>query len=183
MTGRMMVSFTVIVAAFGLVTIAVVYFKLTGALYRQAVERAKIMAVNVSDSAAGYMAKKNSSGLRDLLRKQADRPQVAYILVQNNASKIFAQSLATLPPELETISPTTDGERVLRIGAARVLEVNAPVLEGHMGTVRLGLWRDKVDTEISQTVRPLVEILFIVSGAALLMAMFLAWRINRPIVR
>lgn len=182
-TGRMMVSFTLIVGAFGLVTIALVYFKVTGSLYHQAVERAKVMAVNVGDSAAGYMIKKNNSGLRDLLRKQADRPQVAYIVVQNNASKVFAHSFAALPPELETLSQTAEGERVLQIGAARVVEVSAPISESHMGIVRLGLWRDKVDAEISQTVRPLVEILFAVSGAGLLVAMFLAWRINRPIVR
>ncbi len=183
MTGRTMVFFALIVGAFGLVTIALVYFKLTGSLYRQAVERAKVMAVNVGDNAVGYMVKKNNSGLRDLLRKQADRPEVAYILVQNNANKIFAHSLTAFPPELQTLSPTVKGERLLQIGSARVLEVSAPVSEGHMGMVRLGLWRDKVDAEISQTVRPLVEILFAVLGAGLLMAMFLAWRINRPIVR
>jgi len=187
LTGRMIISFTSIVAAFGLLTIAIVYFTLAGSLRRHVMQRARVTAVNVGDSAAGYLFKKNAQGMRELLRKHAKRPGVAYIVVQNNAGAIFAHSFAVLPQELQNMSTvgsaSSESVRSLRVGDEEVEEVTVPILEGQAGAVRLGIWRDEVDAEIRGTVTPLVKILSLVVGSGLLMVIYFVWRINRPVIR
>ncbi len=187
LTGRMIISFTSIVMAFGLLTIAIVYFTLAGSLRRHAMQRARVTAVNVGDSVPGYLFKKNAQGMRELLRKHADRAEVAYIVVQNKAGAIFAHSFAVLPQELQNTSTvgiaSSESVRSLRIGDGEVEEVTVPILEGQAGAVRLGIWRDEVDAEIRRTVTPLVKILSLVVGSGILIVIYFVWRINRPIIR
>jgi HAMP domain-containing protein len=185
LSGRMVATFTCIVAMLGLVTIAVVYFTVKSSLRYHAIERARITAVNVSDSAAGYILKKNPKGMRELLQKRTHRSELAYILVQNNLNKIYAHTFDVLPTELENTSSAVgdQGERSLRLGEAAVIEVSVPILEGRSGTVRIGIWQNEIDREISREITPLIKVLFLVVTGGILMAIYLAWKINRPIVR
>ena len=52
-----------------------------------------------------------------------------------------------------------------------------------MGAVRVGIWKDDVDTEIGKTVVPIVKLIVLVVCGGVLMAIFLVRRITRPIVR
>jgi len=187
LTRRLALSFVGVVAAFGLFTIFLVHFTLSASLRRHAIERARVTAVNISDNAAGYLSKKNSSALRELLRKHANRPEVAYVAVQNRAGQIFAHSLAVLPEEIHgepaLSSSPTEGLRNFRLGDGLVDELTVPVMDGQAGVVRLGLWRDEIAAEIERSVQPLVKFLLIAVGAGVLAAIYLAWRINRPILR
>ena len=185
LSGRMVATFTCIVAMLGLVTIAVVYFTVKSSLRYHAIERARVTAINVSDSAAGYILKKNAKGMRELLQKRTHRSEVAYILVQNNLNKIYAHTFDVLPAELENTSSAVgdQGERSLRLGGVPVIEVSVPILEGRSGTVRIGIWQKEVDREISRAITPLIETLFLVVMGGIAMAIYLAWKINRPIVR
>jgi HAMP domain-containing protein len=187
LTGRMIVSFTAIVAAFGLLTVTVVHFTLTAALRKNAIQRAKLTAANVSDISAAYLAKNNAKGLRELLARHANRPEMAYILVQNRAGEILGHSFAMLPQEIRTMPPVGDAQhesqRLLRIGDGEVFEMTMPVMNGQLGTVRVGIWRDEINAEINRTEMPLLKVLLSVVGAGILVAFYLAWRINRPIVR
>ena len=187
LTGRMIVSFTAIVAAFGLLTVAVVHIALTASLRNNAIQRAKVTAANVSDISAAFMVKKNAKGLRELLAKYANRPETAYILVQNPAGEILGHSFATLPQEIQNMpdipEARAEGQRLLRIGDGDVLEVTVPITGGQLGTVRVGIWRDEIDAEVRRSTMPLVKTLLLVVGGGILVAFYVAWRINRPIVR
>ena len=185
LSGRMVTTFTCIVAMLGLVTITLVYFTVKSSLRYHAIERARVTAINVSDSAAGYILKKNAKGMRELLQKRTNRSELAYILVQNNSKKIYAHTFEVLPEELENASSEVggQGERSLRLGGAAVIEVSVPILEGRSGTVRIGIWQKEIDGEISRAITPLIKALSLVVIGAILMAIYLAWKINRPIVR
>jgi HAMP domain-containing protein len=183
---RLMFGAAVIVAAFGMLASALVYFRLSSALSEHALQRAKVTAVNVSDGASPYLIKKNAARLRDLLRKHANRPELAYIVVEDRAQRIFAHSFPVLPAELSerSIGPDgTDNRRTLRLGGNAVYEVSVPIMEGRAGAVRVGIWRERVDEEISETMKPLIAWLACVSAGGILAALFFAWRINRPIFR
>jgi HAMP domain-containing protein len=184
---RLMFAFAGIVAALGMLATALVYFRLTSALSEHALQRARVTAVNVSDSATPYLFKNNASGLRELLRKQANRPDLAYVIVEDRAKRIFAHSFASLPGEVTdppgNAEEASHGRRLLRIGGNAVYEVAVPISEGRSGTVRVGIWRARVDDEINQTVIPLTTWLACVVIGGVLAAMFLAWRINRPIFK
>jgi HAMP domain-containing protein len=140
----------------------------------------------VSDGATPYLLKSNPVGLRELLRKYGSRPDLAYIVVEDRARKVFAHSLPVLPDEIENSARTPNASRetrLLRLGDDEVYEVAAPVLEGRGGSVRVGVWRERIDQEIRATLMPLMSWLLGLTLAGVLLAMFLAWRINRPIFR
>ena len=187
LTGRMIFTFTGIVGAFGLVSVALVYFTLSSSLSRHVIQRARVMAVNVSDGAPGYLLKNNAAGLRELLRKHANRPELAYILIQDGSEEIVAHTFGTLPQEVRGSSSLdnkfSESQRTLQIGGNTVYEVSFPILEGRMGLVRLGIWRDQVNAENNQTLMPLLKLLSLVVSGGILLALFLVWRINRPILK
>jgi nitrogen fixation/metabolism regulation signal transduction histidine kinase len=49
--------------------------------------------------------------------------------------------------------------------------------------VRVGIWKDQIDDEINKTLIPIVKFIVLVFCGGILMAIFLTWRITRPIVR
>ena len=121
------------------------------------------------------------------MRKHVNQPEVAYIIVQNRAGKIFSHTLDILPAEVQNTTALSDiraeSQRSFRLGDGVVYEVTVPVMDGKIGAVRLGLWRDEITSEINRDVMPLVKVLLLVAGGGVLMAVYLAWRINRPILR
>jgi HAMP domain-containing protein len=187
LTGRMIFTFTTIIAMFGLLTMATVYFALTASLRTQVIERARVAAVNVSDSAAGFLLKKNFIGLRELLGKFADRKGTAYVLVENSRGEILAhissaQSSEIRVPDQSHALASADQHRLWAEQGA-IDEVTAPILEGQIGSVRLGIWRDAVDSEIFRTVMPLMKVIALVIAGGIVLAIVLAWKIIRPIIK
>jgi HAMP domain-containing protein len=186
LTGKMIFIFSGIVAAFGLITMAVVYFTLSSSLNKHVMQRVRVVALNISDGASGYLHRNNAAGLRELLRKHANQPELAYILVENRAGEIFAHSFAVLPEEIQGASladQRKESQRTLRVGGAVVAEVSVPILEGRNGTVRVGIWRNPVNAEIREIMAPLLWMLTLTMCGGILAAILLAWRINRPILK
>lgn len=183
----MILTFTTVVTLFGITTAALVYYTLAQSLTGHAIQRAKIIALNVSDSAPVYLIKQDADKLRELLRKQVSNAPMAYVLVERRSGEIFAHSFAILPEELQNQSAAGGdaiaAERTLRVGQGMVYEVSVPILDGQSGTVRVGIWQDDVDAAIGEIVAPMIKwlILIVIGGA--FTALFLAWNISHPIVR
>jgi len=187
LTGRMIIAFSAIIASFGLLTIATVYFTLTSSLERHVLDRARVTAVNIRDTVPAFLFKKDISGLRVFLGNYAGQGGVAYVLVENSGGKVLAHSFAVLPEEVRRESLqerlTADKPRELQLGERAVHEVAVAASDGKVGAVRLGIWRDEVNEEISRAVTPLVQLILSVVGVGVLLAIFLAWKINRPILK
>jgi HAMP domain-containing protein len=224
LSGKMIFTFTAIIAAFGALTLALVYFTLNSSLTKQWIQRATVTAVNVSDSAPSHLFKKDAVRLREFLRKYANRPGVAYVLIEDRQGEILSHSFAVLPQQIQNRPQTEtqdrkkavtleaqefirrfllhvlpegfmrirhfaisiaqgDVERLFRLGDGMVYEVRVPILEGQMGAVRVGIWKDDVDAEISKTVIPIMKLVVLVVCGGILMVIFLVWRITRPILR
>ena len=185
--GKLLLAFAGTVALFGMGAAAVVYFTLTPSLREHELKWATVLALNVSDSAAGYLAAKHSADLPRLLRKFASDQSTAYIVVADRGGAVVAHNLAELPVELRPandagLTPALD-RRTLTIGSEPVYEVAAPVLDGRAGVVRVGLWADRVEAQIQLAVAPLMIGILAVVVAGLLSAIYLVRRINRPILR
>ena len=187
LSGRMILTFTTLVTLFGIITAALVYYTLAQSLTGHAIQRAKIIALNIGDSAPAYLIKQDADKLRELLRKQVSNAPMAYVLVERRSGEIFAHSFAILPEELHNQSATggsaVAAQRTLRVGQGMVYEVSVPILDGQSGRVRVGIWQDDVDAAIGEIVTPLIKwlVLIVIGGA--FTALFLAWNISRPIVR
>ena len=186
LTGRMIAAFAAIVAIFGLLAISTVYVAFTSALRSHAAQRARITALALSDQVPAYVFKNNVSGLREFLRQHASRPGIAYALVENRAGEIVAHSFTVLSPGVKSQPAPVDGSqkwRVLNIEQGAVYEVTAQILEGQLGVLRLGIWADGVDAEILRIILPVVKLIASTIGLGILLTIFLAWKINRPILR
>jgi HAMP domain-containing protein len=187
LTGKMIFTITAIIAAFGSLMLVLVYFTVASSLTKQSIQRARLIALNVSDSLPAYLFKKDAARLREFLRKYASRPGMAYIVVEGRKGEIVSHSFAALPPQVQNIVPSdhaqSAGQRLFRLGDAMVHEVSVPVLEGPIGAVRVGIWKGQIDDEISKTLIPIVKFIALVFCGGILMASFLTWRITRPIVR
>ena len=187
LTGKMLLGFTGTVALFGFCAAAVVYFTLMHSLREHQLQRATVLAVNVSDVAAGYMVAKKSAELRGLLRKSAGGAATAYIIVEDRNGSVAAHSLADLPAELQPSSDRVLVRQAYRrkrsIGTNPVYETVVPLLDGQAGAVRVGLWAAVVEAEVRRTVAPIVFWVLATIAAGLLCSIYLVWRINRPIVR
>jgi HAMP domain-containing protein len=187
LTGKMIFTFTAIIAAFGSLTLVVVYFTLTSSLTKQSIQRARLIALNVSDSIPGYLFKKDAARLREFLRKRASRAGMAYVLVEDSKGEILSHSFAVLPQQVRNTVPTDHprnaGQRLFRLGDGMVHDVSVPVFEGQIGAVRVGVWKDEIDDEISKTVIPIVKFIAVVFCGGILMAILLTWRMTRPILR
>jgi HAMP domain-containing protein len=185
-SAKMVLALCGTVLGFGLIVVALVYFTLGAPLRRHVMHRLEVIAMNASDAVAPYLSKKDSRGLQARLQKQADRPELAYVIVENQGKQIVAHSLAALPDELRR-SPTgpTAGQaqRTLTFNNALVDELIVPVLDGRRGRVRVGVWRSGIDAEVRQTLLQMVQVIGVVVITAIAAAIFLVRRITRPITK
>lgn len=186
--GKMLLAFTGTVALFGFSTVAVVYYSLTNSLREHELKRATVLALNVSDAAAGFVVAKQKAELGALLSKTAGRAPTAYIVVEDRQGAALAMhGLTALPNEL---SPSLNSEplrgiqrRTLTVGGRRVYETAVPLLDGQAGAVRVGLWAEEVEGEIHRILAPVIFCILAVLAGGLVCSLYLVWRINRPIAK
>lgn len=185
-TGKMVLALCGTVLGFGLVVVALVYFTLGAPLRRHVMQRLKVIAINTGDAAIPYLTKKDLRGLQARLQKESDRPELAYVIVENQGKQIVAHSLAALPDELRRSpsGPTAgQAQRTLTFNNALVDELIVPVLDGRRGRVRVGVWRAGIDAEVRQTLLQMVQVIGVAVITAIAAAIFLVRRITRPIAK
>ena len=186
LSGKMIFTIVAIIVASGSLMLVLVYFTLAVSLTKQSIQRAKLIALNVSYSIPASLSKKDAPTLRELLRKYASRPGTAYLVVEDRKGEVVSHSLAVLPQQVQNIVPTDhpqNGQRLFQLEDGIVHEVSVPILEGQIGAVRVGIWKDQIDDEISKTLIPIVKFIVLVFCGGIVMAVFLTWRLTRPILR
>jgi HAMP domain-containing protein len=186
LTGKMIFTIIAIIVASGSLMLVLVYFTLAASLTKQSIQRARLIALNVSYSIPASLLKKDAARLRELLQKYASRPGMAYVVVEDRKGEVVSHSLAVLPQQVQNIVPTDhpqNGQRLFQLEDGIVHEVTVPILEGQIGAVRVGIWKDQIDDEISKTLIPIVKFIVLVFCGGIVMAVFLTWRLTRPILR
>ena len=185
--GKMLLAFTGTAALFGFCTLTVVYFSLTSSLREHQLQRATVLAVNVSDAAAGFVVARKTADLDALVRKSAGTAATAYIIVEDRQGAVAAHSVATLPDELQPLldrqPPRQTQRRTLTFGGRTVYETAVPLLDGQAGAVRVGLWAEEVDAEIRRAITPVIFSILAVIAGGVICSIYLVWQINRPIVK
>ena len=144
----------IMILVLGLLFLVTVNQLMGRALRIQMDEHAAIMATNLSDAAAGYIASKDVLPLKTTVTKYARLNRVAYAFIKDREGKVIAHSLATFSPELEE-ELTSDqrrqvSRRELTLQGKTVYETREPILEGRLGTAHIGIWADAVEREIDQ---------------------------------
>jgi sensor histidine kinase regulating citrate/malate metabolism len=175
------------VLIFGLLFVAIVNQLMERTLRTQMDESAVVIATNLSDAAAGYLASKDVLPLKTTVKKYARLNRVAYAFIKDREGKVVAHSLATFSPELQE-EFTSDqrrhvGRRELTLQGKTVYETREPILEGQLGTAHIGIWADAVEREIDQALFMFLWPITLGLLAVVIIAVFLARPLTRALRR
>jgi sensor histidine kinase regulating citrate/malate metabolism len=173
----------IMVLALGLLFVVIVNQLIGRVLRTQMDESAVVIATNLSDAAAGYIASKDVLPLKTTVTKYARLNRVAYAFIKDREGKVIAHSLATFSPELEE-ELTSDqrrqvSRRELTLQGKTVYETREPILEGRLGTAHIGIWADAVEREIDQALFMFLWPITLGLLAAVIIVVILA----RPLIR
>ena len=177
----------IMISVLGILFVVILNQLMGRALRIQMDESAVIMATNLSDAAAGYLASKDVLQLKTTLAKYARLSKVAYAFIKDREGKVIAHSLATFSPELQeelTLDQRRQASRrELTLQGKPVFETREPILDGQLGTAHIGIWSDAVEREIYQTLFMFVWPITLGLLAAVTLAVFLARPLIRPLRR
>jgi sensor histidine kinase regulating citrate/malate metabolism len=177
----------IVLLVFGFLFIAIVHQLVARALRSQIDRRAIIITTNLSVGATGHVVAKDLLQLKTLVTKYARSPGVAYVSIKDREGKVIAHSSTTFAPELEgTLSSDQRrnvGQRKLTLAGKQVYETHGPILEGQLGTAHVGIWGEAIDHEIDQILFLFLWPIALALLAAVIVAVFLAYRFIRPVRR
>jgi sensor histidine kinase regulating citrate/malate metabolism len=173
----------IMVFVVGLLFVVIVNLLMGRALRTQMNESAAVIATNLSDVAAGYLASKDVLQLKTTVTKYARLNRVAYVYIEDRDGRVIAHSLATFSPELQE-ELTSDqrrqvSRRELTLQGKSVYETREPILEGQLGTAHIGIWADAVERQIDQTLFMFLWPITLGLLAAVIIVVILA----RPLIR
>jgi HAMP domain-containing protein len=186
-TGKMVMSFAGIATLFGLGAAAIVYFFSFGVFETQINRRADVVAMNLSAAVAEPMAEKNLPNLRAELLKYAVQGDVAYIYVEDDQGNVLLRSVEDFPaPEagliLQPSSKFTHWTTILYKGYP-VYETRAGILDGKLGILHLGIWRDAVEKEILNTIWLIAGLILAMVAVSVMIFSVIVRRINQPLLQ
>jgi sensor histidine kinase regulating citrate/malate metabolism len=169
----------------GLLTAALVHQLMGRALRSEIDRRGFTVATNLSDSAAGYVAGKNSLELHALVTKFARLDGVAYAFIEDHDGQVLAQSLRPFAAGFHKVMTLDErrqaGRRVINAGGRTIYDFRAPILEGQRGSAHLGLWEEDLESQVTGALLPVTLGVILLCGVSLILAVLLLRMIARPI--
>jgi HAMP domain-containing protein len=144
--------------------------------------RSAAIATNLADAAAGYVSRKSTLELDALIAKYGRLDGVAYALVQDAKGELLASSIQPFPAELKDSSAPSASSLTTKLRGKTVLETRSPVLDGQLGTVRVGLWAEAVQDDMRATLLPIVGLIVVCLALGVALSVMLASKTIRPIL-
>ena len=175
------------VVLFGLLAFAIVNYQMGRVLRTQLDQRALDIATNLGDAAAAHMLRGNVLELNALVTKYSLLNGVAYAVISDAKGQIAAHSGGAFPQELRE-SLTAHGQREVNrrefaLRGRKVSEIRAPILDGQVGTVYVGMWSDIVGEATRHALLPLLGLVAIALVASVISAILVTRWITRPVLR
>lgn len=180
---KISIAFSGLILIVGLAVIGIVYHFAGSALQRQFNLRLDAIATNLSDAAAGLISSKSKLELDALIAKYGRLDGVAYAIIQDPKGGILVSSMQPFPTELKENGTSAASTRTTRVRGKDAFETRVPVLEGQLGTVRVGLWADNLRGEMRATLMPILGLIAACVMAGIALSMMLAARAVRPILQ
>lgn len=127
-------------------------------------------------------------GLHDLLDETlANNPNVRYAFIVDPQGQVIAQTFeGGFPLDLLTLNSVDPTEHhhtaLIRTEEGLVWDTAVPILEGKIGTARIGLSDASMRMALSTLTAQLLLTILLVSTTGILVAVFLTWILTRPIL-
>jgi HAMP domain-containing protein len=175
-------TFSGLILVLGLLVIGIVYYFTGNALQRQVDLRSTALAANLADAAAGFVTRKSTLELDALVAKYGRLDGVAYALIQGPKGEMLASSMQPFPAELKEVDGLSRASRVTRVRGKSVYETRSALLDGQLGTVRVGLWEETVQDDMRATLLPIVGLIVVCLALGVGLSIMLASKTIRPIL-
>jgi HAMP domain-containing protein len=175
-------TFSGLILVLGLLVIGIVYYFTGNALQRQVDLRSTALAANLADAAAGFVTRKGTLELDALVAKYGRLDGVAYALIQGPKGEMLASSMQPFPAELKEVDGLSRASRVTRVRGKSVYETRSALLDGQLGTVRVGLWEETVQDDMRATLLPIVGLIVACLALGVGLSIMLASKTIRPIL-
>jgi HAMP domain-containing protein len=175
-------TFSGLILVLGLLVIGIVYYFTGNALQRQVDLRSTALAANLADAAASFVTRKSTLELDALVAKYGRLDGVAYALIQGPKGELLASSMQPFPAELKEVDGLSRASRVTRVRGKSVYETRSPLLDGQLGTVRVGLWEETVQDDMRATLLPIVGLIVACLALGVGFSIMLASKTIRPIL-
>jgi HAMP domain-containing protein len=86
------------------------------------------------------------------------------------------------PGELKDAGGPAAPSRVTRVRGKPVYETRSPLLDGQLGVVRIGLWAETVQNDVSSTLWPIIGLIAACLALSVALSVMLASKMVRPIL-
>jgi HAMP domain-containing protein len=179
---KISMTFSGLILVLGLLVIGIVYYFTGNALQRQVDLRSTALAANLADAAAGFVTRKGTLELDALVAKYGRLDGVAYALIQGPKGEMLASSMQPFPAELKEVDGLSRASRVTRVRGKSVYETRSALLDGQLGTVRVGLWEETVQDDMRATLLPIVGLIVACLALGVGLSIMLASKTIRPIL-
>jgi len=171
----------------GIALVIIVETTVQGKLHQALEKRGAFVAQEIAIEAATPLLTEHLVGLELLFKDimEMDR-EIVYVFVQDPAGKVRAHSFGrTFPTDLMDLGTVTTGRgyrtQHLATGQGSVLDFSAPVLQGKIGTVHVGMTEAPLRQEVNAIILQLILLILLVLLLGVGIAVVIAQAITRPI--
>jgi len=180
---------TFVVLIFGLTNIYLLWTSVYTSFEKEIDKRCKVLAGIVAEKALTPLVYEDALSLYNILDevKQSD-PSIAYIFLLNSQNKLVAQTYdINIPQGLLNINQlNSEDYNILVINTNNykypvIRDIAYPILNGNIGTVRLGIVEEHIQQEITEATRNLILMIIIFFILGLVGALFFSYIITSPI--
>lgn len=167
------IGIVIAVFLFTAVTVPFLWSTITNSLERELSNRINLISKGIEQRAAKNILYDEISELNELVNRIAGIDStIAYIMVINERNKVLAHTFTDgLPVELVNAnSLKNSNQNIVKIEPSDqgeiILDIAYPLMHGHVGMVRVGLYENQIQSDISFLFNSLLIIflLFLVNG-------------------
>lgn len=152
-------------------------------LGNEMIEKGRIIAENLAQFSTELMVEEDQVGLRQLLSNAVSFESVEYILIQKDDLSVLADTYnGHVPPELIAVK-APDPEQAntqdlisMAASTSAIYDIWAPVEEGYLGYVRVGIRQDYVKQKVFETAWRVVTVIIVAILVAWVLVMVLISR-------
>jgi methyl-accepting chemotaxis protein len=151
------------------------------------------IASRLASSSEDLIINRDASTVQSEVDRVAEIGGVAYVIVYDPQRTLIAHTLSPVVPAGLIEQNMVPGDvraqvRPVRFthpdkGAMEIIDIGVPMLAGILGTVRVGMDKTIIDATVTQTAGWILAVFGGVAALAVLVAVFFARRITRPIAR
>jgi signal transduction histidine kinase len=163
-------------------------YALTATMTAQLAEQSISVSRDLAARSTDLILLNDLLGIHDLLAETiANNPNIRYAFLMDAQGQVIAYTFeGGFPLDLISINSVQTGEHhhtvLIQTDEGYVWDTAVPILEGKVGTARIGLSDASVRAAVSTLTAQLILTIVLVSITGVLVAVFLTWILTRPII-